>query len=216
MKSCSFITSVSLAQPFWSYVQSTILASSAKFQNDWGTEKWVIGKWPSVLWCIYPHPVMTSSNGNIFRVTGPLCGEFTGHRWIPLSHRSILLTKASDTEPWFFYLRMNKRLSKQSRRLWFETPSRSLWRHCNALALSYGVNNLEDCVQIWSVHKHSIGTIKLESVVSAQTNARHFAEDILNEFSGMKMFKFRLKFHWILFLIVEWTISQVVTWGPSQ
>ena len=24
-----------------------------------------------------------SSNGNIFRVTGHLCGEFTGHRWIP-------------------------------------------------------------------------------------------------------------------------------------
>ena len=22
--------------------------------------------------------IMTSSNGNIFRVTGPLCGEFTG------------------------------------------------------------------------------------------------------------------------------------------
>ena len=27
--------------------------------------------------------MMTSSNGNIFRVTGYLCGEFTGHRWIP-------------------------------------------------------------------------------------------------------------------------------------
>ena len=27
--------------------------------------------------------MMTSSNGNIFRVTGPLCGEFTGLRWIP-------------------------------------------------------------------------------------------------------------------------------------
>ena len=26
---------------------------------------------------------MASSNGNIFRVTGPLWGEFTGHRWIP-------------------------------------------------------------------------------------------------------------------------------------
>ena len=37
--------------------------------------------------------MMTSSNGNIFRVTGPLCGEFTGPRWIPL-------TKASDAEPW--------------------------------------------------------------------------------------------------------------------
>ena len=33
--------------------------------------------------------MMTSSNGNIFRVTGPLCGEFTDHRGIPL-------TKASD------------------------------------------------------------------------------------------------------------------------
>ena len=39
--------------------------------------------------------MMTSSNGNIFRVTGPLCGEFTGHRWIP--H-----TKASDEELWCF------------------------------------------------------------------------------------------------------------------
>ena len=27
--------------------------------------------------------MMTSSNGNIFRVTGPLCGEFTGDLWIP-------------------------------------------------------------------------------------------------------------------------------------
>ena len=31
----------------------------------------------------------------------------------------------------FFNLRLNKRLSKQSRRWWFETPSCSLWRHCN-------------------------------------------------------------------------------------
>ena len=46
---------------------------------------------------------MTSSNGNFFRVTGPLWGGSTGH----------------------------KRLGKQSRRCWFETPSRSLWRHCS-------------------------------------------------------------------------------------
>ena len=32
----------------------------------------------------------------------------------------------------FFDLRPNKRLSKQSRRRWFETPRHSLWRHCNA------------------------------------------------------------------------------------
>ena len=41
--------------------------------------------------------MMTSSNGNIFRVTGHLCGEFTGRRWIP--H-----TKASDPELWCFLL----------------------------------------------------------------------------------------------------------------
>ena len=31
----------------------------------------------------------------------------------------------------FFDLRLNKRLSKQSSRRWFETSLRSLWRHCN-------------------------------------------------------------------------------------
>ena len=34
----------------------------------------------------------------------------------------------------FFDLRLNKRLSKQSWGWWFETLSRSLWRHCNAAA----------------------------------------------------------------------------------
>ena len=38
---------------------------------------------------------ITSSYGNFFRVTGPLPGESTGHRWIPL-------TKASDAERWCF------------------------------------------------------------------------------------------------------------------
>ena len=74
--------------------------------------------------------MMTSWNGNIFRVTGPLCGEFTVHRPIPL-------TKASHAWSFdvFFDLCLNKRLSKQSRGWWFETPSGSLWRHCNALAI---------------------------------------------------------------------------------
>ena len=68
---------------------------------------------------------MTSSNGNIFRVTGHLCGEFTRQRWIP--H-----TKASDEELYvFFDLRLNKQLSKQSWGWWSETPKRSFWRQCN-------------------------------------------------------------------------------------
>ena len=36
--------------------------------------------------------MMTSSNGNIFRITGHLCGEFTGHRWIPRSNGQWLGT----------------------------------------------------------------------------------------------------------------------------
>ena len=37
----------------------------------------------------------------------------------------------------FFDQRLNKRLSKQSRRRWFETSSRSLWRHCNGKGNSH-------------------------------------------------------------------------------
>ena len=33
----------------------------------------------------------------------------------------------------FFDLRLNKGLSKQSWYRWFEMPSQSLWRHCNAV-----------------------------------------------------------------------------------
>ena len=43
------------------------------------------------------------------------------------SQRSV--TRSFDV---FFDLRLGKWLSKQSRRLWFETSWHSLWRHCNA------------------------------------------------------------------------------------
>ena len=33
----------------------------------------------------------------------------------------------------FFDLHLNKRLSRPSRRRWFETQSRPLWRHCNEI-----------------------------------------------------------------------------------
>ena len=80
---------------------------------------------------------MTSSNGNIFRVTGPLCGEFTGHRWFLCMWESPVTREFYSQRPvkysfdGFFDLRLNKQLSKQWRRRWFETPSRSLWRHCH-------------------------------------------------------------------------------------
>ena len=51
----------------------------------------------------------------------PVTGEFPTHRPVP----------------WSFdvFFDLNKRLSKQSWGRWFETPSHSLWRHCNERAL---------------------------------------------------------------------------------
>ena len=66
---------------------------------------------------------MTSSNESISRVNGPLCGEFTGPRCIP-GHRPVTRSFVV-----FFDLRLNEKLSKQSRGWWLETPSRPLWRH---------------------------------------------------------------------------------------
>ena len=59
----------------------------------------------AVQWWIYECPglnkyMMMSSNGNIFRVTGLLCGVFIGDRWIPQS-------PATGSFDVFFDLRMN-------------------------------------------------------------------------------------------------------------
>ena len=97
-----------------------------------------------ILWVLYwPNEViddilmMTSSNGNIFRVTGPLCGEFTGLGEFP-TQRPV--TRSFDV---FFDMRSNKRLSKQSWGWWFEMPSLSLWRHRNVVdGLGDGKTNL--------------------------------------------------------------------------
>ena len=76
---------------------------------------------------------MTSSNGDIFRVTGHLCGEFTGPRWIP-SQRPV--TRSFDV---FFHLRLNKQLSNQSWGWWFETPSHPWLRHRNVKSVFHGI-----------------------------------------------------------------------------
>ena len=94
--------------------------------------------------------MMTPSNWNILRIAGSLCGQFIGHRWIPL-------TKASDAELWgFLDLRLNKR-NKQSRRRWFDAPSRSLWYkhiHYNALESLFGSHAL-------IVQKHTLSHLHM-------------------------------------------------------
>ena len=73
-------------------------------------------QWFSVLDTIC---ILTSSNGKKFRITGPLCGEFTCHRWFPL-------TKTSDAEFWYFLLYAPEQTVEQT----IETPA--IW---DAIAL---------------------------------------------------------------------------------
>ena len=67
---------------------------------------------------------ITHDNGNIFRIIGPLWGEFIGHLWIPL-------TKASNAELWSYFWAAPEQVFEQT----IETPSRSLWRHCNTTTI---------------------------------------------------------------------------------
>ena len=106
----------------WWMIRNTFTGKVTK--SSWSL--WVPYPW-SVLFCCLSHCMMTSSNGNIFHVTGPLCGECTDPGEFP-AQRPV--TRSIDI---FFHLRLNKRLSKQSRGRWFETPPWSLWRQCNGL-----------------------------------------------------------------------------------
>ena len=129
--------------------------------------------------------MMTSSNESSFRVTGPLCGKFTGRRWI--SH-----TKASDAEFCvFFDLHLNKSLSKQSRGWWFETLSRPIWRHCkgstccnSAITTEWLYNSL---VQSWcSMKRKHYGIFesnskKTNSAGSAHTRNPNSARDCASQ-----------------------------------
>ena len=77
--------------------------------------------------------MMASSNGNMASLAfcegnSPVTGECPSQRPV---------TRTFDI---FFDLRLNKPLSKQSIRRWFETQSRSLWRQCNENRMSLSMN----------------------------------------------------------------------------
>ena len=101
--------------------------------------------------------------------SGSLAFVWGIHRWLRGIHRSPV--NSPHTDQWrgalmFSLICLNKRLSKQSRRRWFETPSRSLWHHCNvvpnsdpvirAAVGSFGVQRVT-LVQFWSGETGQIG-----------------------------------------------------------
>ena len=77
----------------------------------------------------YTHSMMTSSNGTFSALLALGEGNPSVTGGFP-SQRPV--TWSLDV---FFDLHPNKRLSKQSRRWWFKTPSRSLWRHSNEISM---------------------------------------------------------------------------------
>ena len=106
--------------------------------------------------------MMTSSNGTVFRVTGPLCGELTGPGEFP-AQRPV--TQSFDV---FFYLRLNKRLSKQPWGWWFERPPWSLWRHRNGNKLFRA--NLANIFQInWTFNDN----VKLRYILARTRYCRN-------------------------------------------
>ena len=106
---------------------------------------------------------MTSSNGNIFTSLAlcegnpPVTGGFPSQRPV---------TRNFDA---FFDLRQNKRVSRQSKRRWLETPSRSLWRHCKLVSWQRDliIQDVVHPLQMWFVRSKS-GLLILTAVCSLQ------------------------------------------------
>ena len=89
--------------------------------------------------------MMTSSNGNIFRITGHLCGELPVTGEFPAQR---LVTQIFDV---FFDLCLNKDLRKQSWGWWFQTPLWPLWCHSNDIIIFFTSLNklLNKVVSCW-------------------------------------------------------------------
>ena len=94
--------------------------------------KHLVGSW----WC---HQMETfSALLALCAGNSPVTGEFPTQR--PVA-RSFYV---------FFDLRVDKRLSKQSRGWWFGRPPSSLWRHCNVYPKFYGIVSICSCTESWS------------------------------------------------------------------
>ena len=83
----------------------------------------------------------------------PVTGEFPAQRSV---------TRSFDA---FFALHLNRQLSRQWRRWWFETLPRSPWRHCNAFPLCFVccvffTGKFNDCSSLHHCYRNIRSTIK--------------------------------------------------------
>ena len=135
------------------------------------------------------HIMMTSSNGNIFRVTGPLCGEFTSPGEFP-TQRSV--TRSFDV---LFDLCLNNG--------WVNNRQAGDLRRHRA---HYDVIVIYLCLVIQICHISSclfyLTHLPLDKMAAISQTIFSYA------FLWIKSFVFWLKFHWSLFLGFELTIFQ--------
>ena len=111
-------------------------------------------------------------------LTGPLWGESTAHRWIPL-------TKASNADLWcFLWSPSNKWLSEQSRRRWFEMSWRSLWRHCNVTALCGEGNSPVTCRFPFSIKEPwcFLRFLCVNKLLNKQSNYRYDITKVMSRY----------------------------------
>ena len=123
--------------------------------------------------CVLRHDGVIKWNGN-----SPVTNEF-------LSQMAVTQSFVG-----FFDLRLKIRLNKQSCRRWFETPSHTLWRHCNVNANEFNLAcHLGDHYSTYCPCALSLthwGRDKMTAILQPT---------LTNAFSWMKIFEFRLKFH---------------------
>ena len=129
-----------------------------------------------------------SSNGNIFCVIGPLCGEFTGYRWGGALMFSLICA-------WINGWVNNREAGDLRRHRAHHDVSLIMSNHILRKAIN-GV--IYPCRYL----SHTM----LLTHWSRDKIAAFFQTTFSSAFSCMKMLEFRLKFHWSLFLRVQLTI----------
>ena len=152
--------------------------------------------------------MMTSSNGNIFCVTRPLCREFNGHRWIPL-------TKTSNAELWCWNGWINNRDAGDLRRHCAHYYVTVMGRFrsdlgCAPVVARHSPFQLTrpPYKNIWrpSISRYWYRTFQQSYAHSLVHFVFWLPDDIFQCIFFNEKFEFQVKFNWSLFLRVQLTI----------
>ena len=114
----------------------------------------------------------------------------------------------------FSLICLDKRLSKQSRRRWFETPSRSLWRHSDVLILCY------DCwststhffwhQNIWNYHGAIVWSVQMKSVLEIIQNRKSLDVVVVLMMMLMTMITIMIMITVVVMLVMVIMVSLMV------